>query len=98
MARSSRWQSARGYPETCWPQTSAGDFRERANSLTVRKLIFRDYPLDIVRFALDPISETSVRFDRHALNNCINHWGISCSAALRALALVLNVIIRLEGM
>jgi len=38
--------------------------------LTVRKLIFRHYTLYLVR--LDAVSKTSVRLDRHTLNDGVN--------------------------
>ena len=40
--------------------------------LTVRKLIFRRYTLYLVR--LDAVSKTSVRLDRHTLNDGVNLW------------------------
>jgi hypothetical protein len=72
--------------------------RKRAKSLTIRKLIFRNHPLDIVRLASDPVSKTSICLNRHALNDRVDHWRVSFSTALWPLTLVLNVIIQLVGM
>ena len=51
---------------------------QHAFSLTItsdgalRKLVFRHYTLYLVR--LDAVSRTSVRFDRHTLNDGVNLW------------------------
>ena len=46
---------------------------KRAKSLRIRKLIFRNYSLDVLRLALDAVSKASIRLDRHALNDGVNH-------------------------
>lgn len=69
----------------------------RAKSLRVGQLIFRHDTLDIPGFAPDAISETTVGFDGHALNDGINHGLISFGSTLRPLAEVLNVFIQLVG-
>jgi hypothetical protein len=51
--------------------------------LTVRKLIFRHYTLYLVR--LDPVSKTSVRLDRHTLNDGVNLWHLDLRPPLRSL-------------
>jgi hypothetical protein len=58
-------------------------------------LLFRHHALDIVRFALDAVSETPIRLNGHPLNDGINPQGIDCGAPLRALWLVANVFIQL---
>jgi hypothetical protein len=70
---------------------------KRAGSLTIRKLIFGNDPLDIVRLALDAVSKASVRLDGHALNDGVNHWWIGCSTSLWSLESVANVIVQLVG-
>jgi hypothetical protein len=70
---------------------------KRVKSLRVRKLIFRNYPLDILRLALDAISKTSIGLDGHELNDGVNHWWISCGTSLWTLGLVANVFIQLVG-
>jgi hypothetical protein len=72
--------------------------RKRAKSLTIRKLIFRNHALDIVRLAPDPISKSSICLNRHALNDRVDHRRVSFSAALRPLTLVLNVVVQLVAM
>ncbi|WP_208867132.1 hypothetical protein, partial [Bradyrhizobium sp. AS23.2] len=69
----------------------------RMTSLRIRKLIFRNDALDILRFALDAVSKTSVCLDGHTLNDGVNHWWISCGTALWPLGLVVNVFIQLIG-
>ena len=51
--------------------------------LTVRKLIFRRYTLYLVR--LDAVSKTSVRLDRHTLNDGVNLWHLDLRPPLRSL-------------
>jgi hypothetical protein len=51
--------------------------------LTVRKLIFRHYTLYLVR--LDAVSKTSVRLDRHTLNDGVNLWQLDLHPPLRPL-------------
>jgi hypothetical protein len=70
---------------------------KRAESLGIRKLIFRNYPLNVVRFASDAVSQTSVRLNRHTLNDGVNHWWINRSTTLRPLRLMVNVFIQLIG-
>jgi hypothetical protein len=69
----------------------------RAKSLGIRKLIFRNYPLNVVRFASDAVSKTSIRLNGHTLNDGVNHWRINGSTALRPLRLVVNVFIQVIG-
>ena len=69
-----------------------------AKSLGIRKLVFRNYPLNVVRFASDAVSQTSVRLNGHTLNDGVNHWRINRSTTLRPLRLMVNVFIQLIGM
>ena len=68
---------------------------KRAKSLRIRKLIFRNDSLDILRLALDAVSKASICLDGHTLNDRVNHWWISCCATLWTLGLVANVFIQL---
>jgi hypothetical protein len=70
---------------------------KRAKSLRVRKLIFRDDPLHIIRLTLDAVSQTSVCLDGHALNDRVNHRWIGCGTSLWTLEPVANVFIQLVG-
>jgi hypothetical protein len=70
---------------------------KRAKSLGVRKLIFRDDPLHIIRLALNAVSQTSVCLDGHALNDRVNHRWIGCGASLWTLEPVANVFIQFVG-
>jgi hypothetical protein len=69
----------------------------RAKSLRIPKLIFRNYSLDVLRLALDAVSKASIRLDGHALNDGVNHRWIDCSTTLGTLGLVANVFIQLIG-
>jgi hypothetical protein len=69
----------------------------RAKSLKIRELIFRNYALDILRLALDTVSQTSICLDGHSLNDCVNGRRISCGTTLWTLGLVANVFIQLIG-
>jgi hypothetical protein len=71
---------------------------KRTRSLRIGKLIFRHHSLDILRLALDSISNTSICLDGHMLNDRVNHWWISCSTTLGSLGLVADVVIQLVGM
>jgi len=66
---------------------------ERAKSLRIRKLIFRNDSLDVLRLALDAVSKTSICLDRHMLNDGVNHWCISFGPCSWTLGLVANVFI-----
>jgi hypothetical protein len=68
-----------------------------AKSLRIRKLIFRNYSLDILRFALDAVSKASVCLNRHTLNDGVNHRWIDFGSTLRPLGPVVNVFIQLVG-
>jgi hypothetical protein len=63
----------------------------------MRKLIFRNYSLNILRFAPDAVSKASVRFNGHALNDGVYHWRLGCGTTLRTLRLMVNVFIQLIG-
>ena len=63
----------------------------------MRKLIFRNDPLDILRLALDAVSKASICFDRHKLNDGIHHWWIRRRTSLWTLGLVANIFIQLVG-
>jgi hypothetical protein len=63
----------------------------------MRKLIFRNDPLNILRFAPDAVSKTSVRFNGHTLNDGVNHGRLGCGTTLRTLSLMVNVLIELIG-
>jgi hypothetical protein len=70
---------------------------KNAKSLRIRKLIFRNDSLDILRLALDAVPETSICLDGHQLNNGVNHWCIGCGTSLWTLGLMVNVFIQLVG-
>jgi hypothetical protein len=70
---------------------------KRAKSLRIRKLIFRNDSLDIVRLALDAVSKTSICLNGHKLNDGVRHWWISRGSSLWTLGLVANVFIQLIG-
>jgi len=74
------------------------DIAERASSLTIRKLIFRDHALGIVRFALDAVSQAPVCLNGHPLDDGVDDRRIGFGAALWSLALVENVVVLLIGM
>jgi hypothetical protein len=59
--------------------------------LTVRKLIFRDYTLYLVR--LDAVPKTSVRLDRHALNDGVNLWRLDLHPPLRSLTAMKHFVV-----
>src|SRR5689334_21306435 len=69
-----------------------------AKSLKIRKLVFRHDALDILRLALDTVSQTSICLDGHSLNDRVDRRWISCSTTLWTLGLVANVFIQLVGM
>jgi len=52
-------------------------------SLTIRKLIFRNDALDLVR--PDAVPEPSIRLDGHALNDGVDLWCLNLDAPLRPL-------------
>lgn len=60
-------------------------------SLTVRKLILRDYTFYLVR--LDAVSKTSVRLDRHTLNDGVNLWHLDLHPPLRPLTAVKDFVV-----
>jgi hypothetical protein len=70
---------------------------KHAKSLRIRKLIFRNDSLDILRLALDAVSKTSICLDGHKLNDGVNRWWVSCGTSLWTLGLVANVLIQLVG-
>jgi hypothetical protein len=69
----------------------------RAPSLKIRKLVFGDHTLDILRFAPDAVSKTPVRLDRHQPYDRVDHRRIGFSTPLRTLAPVMNIFIQLVG-
>jgi len=68
-----------------------------AKSLGIRKLIFRNYSLNILRFAFDAVPKTSVCLNGHTLNDGVNHWWISYSSTLWPLGPVENIFVQLIG-
>jgi hypothetical protein len=64
--------------------------------LTVRKLIFRHYTLYLVR--LDAVSKTSVRLNRHTLNNGVNLWHLDLHPPLRSLPAMKDFVVKLVSM
>jgi hypothetical protein len=64
--------------------------------LTVRKLIFRHYTLYLVR--LDAVSKTSVRLDRHTLNDGVNLWRLDLHPPLRSLTAMKDFVVWLVSM
>jgi hypothetical protein len=73
-------------------------YSQPAKSSRIRKLIFRNYSLDVLRLALDAVSNASICLDGQVLNDGINHWWVNDGATLRTLGLVANVLIQLIGM
>jgi hypothetical protein len=67
-----------------------------SGSLAIRKLVFRDDPLDLVR--ADAVSEPSVGLDRHALNDRINLWLLDLDASLRPLTAMKDGLVDLVNM
>jgi hypothetical protein len=59
--------------------------------LTVRKLIFRHDALDLV--ALDAVSETAIRLDRHTLNDGVNLRHIDMHPPLRPLTAMKDFVV-----
>jgi hypothetical protein len=72
-------------------------FTKRTKSLRIRKLIFCNHSLDILRLAPDAVSKASVCLDGHPLNDGVDHWRINCGPALWPLGPVVNVFIQLVG-
>jgi hypothetical protein len=64
--------------------------------LTVRKLIFRHYTLYLVR--LDAVSKTSVRLDRHTLNDGVNLSCLDLHPPLRSLTAMKDFVVWLVSM
>lgn len=60
-------------------------------SLTVRKLIFRHYSLYLVR--LDAVPKTSVRLDRHTLDDGVNPWRLDPYPSLRPLTAMKDFVV-----
>jgi hypothetical protein len=69
----------------------------RWRSLKVRKLIFRNDPLDLLGLALDAVPYPSIGLDGHMLYYGVNRWPFSSGPSLWALGLVANVFIELIG-
>jgi hypothetical protein len=67
-------------------------------SLQIRELVFRNHPLNIVRFAPDAVSETAVCLDGHAADDGVDHRWIDFGTTLRPLRPVVNVVIQLVCM
>jgi hypothetical protein len=63
----------------------------RGDLLTIRKLIFRDYTLYLLR--LDAISKTSIRLYGHTLNDSVNLWHLDLHPPLRPLTTMKNLIV-----
>lgn len=61
--------------------------------MRIRKLIFWNHSLNFVRLAFDAISKTSISFNGHMPNDCVNHGLIGCLASLWALSLVANIFV-----
>ena len=56
----------------------------------MRQLIFRNYALNILGTALDAVSYSSIRFDRHVFYDRVDPWRFNCGASLGTLSLVPN--------
>jgi hypothetical protein len=69
-----------------------------AKSLAVRQLIFCSYSHDIIHVALDAVSKTPIRLNRHSLNDGVNPWWINCGMPLGTLWPVTNAIIHFKAM
>jgi hypothetical protein len=63
----------------------------RGHLLTIRKLIFRDYTLYLLR--LDAISKTSICLYGHTLNDSVNLWHLDLHPPLRPLTTMKNLIV-----
>jgi hypothetical protein len=89
----------RGNSKTLGQQALAAARRtgaqQPANSLRIRKLIFRNDALDILQFALDAVSKASICLNGHALDDGVDHRRISYSTTLRPLGPVQNLFIEL---
>jgi hypothetical protein len=59
--------------------------------LTIRKLIFRHHTFYLV--GLDAVSKTSVRLDRHTLNDGVNLWHLDLHPSLRPLTAVKDFVV-----
>jgi len=66
-------------------------------SLRIRKLIFRNHSLNLVRLALDAVSKTPIGLNRHMPDDGVNHGLTGCVTSLWALGLVVNVVIQFVG-
>jgi hypothetical protein len=60
--------------------------------LTVGELIFRHHTLDLA--GLDAISKTSVRLDRHTLDDSVNLWHLDLHPPLRPSTAVKDFVVR----
>ena len=61
--------------------------------LRAAELLFGNDPLDIVGLASDAVPQASIGLDRHAADDRVNVRPALFSAALRSLALVMNVFV-----
>jgi hypothetical protein len=64
--------------------------------MTIGQLIFRNDALDLVR--PDAVPQTSVRLDRHALNDGVNLWRFNLDPPLRSLAAMTDGFVDLISM
>jgi hypothetical protein len=71
---------------------------KRAQLLEIRQLIFGNYSLDILRFAFNAVSKSSICLDGQPLNNGVHHWGIDRGTTLWTLWLMANVLNQLVSM
>jgi len=62
-------------------------------SLKMRQLIFRNYALNVLGTALDAVSHSSIRFDRHIFYDRVDPWRFSYGASLGTLSLVPNFLV-----
>ena len=67
-----------------------------AQLLAVGKLIFRHDAFNLVRF--NPVSQTSICFDRHALNDRVDFWRLDIYPSLRSLAAMKDFVFQSVGM
>ncbi len=73
------------------------DFELRKASLRrAAELLFSHDPLDILSLASDAVSQTPVGLDRHATDDGVDVGPDLVGAALRSLALVMNVFVYRE--
>jgi len=83
-----------------WRLLAVGLFFVRVileRSFAVRQLIFCSYSHDIIHIALDAVSNTPIRLNRHSLNDGVNRWWIYRGTPLGTLWPVTNAIVHFKA-